>query len=60
MATVKEHYAEVLSDIYSWMFGGLKVESNVMLSLLMHTNWLPEDLEWPLTSVRGVVFNQFL
>lgn len=24
MATVKEHYAEVLSDIYSWMFGGFE------------------------------------
>ena len=24
MATVKEHYAEVLSDVYSWMFGGFE------------------------------------
>ena len=23
MATVKEHYADVLSDIYSWMHGGI-------------------------------------
>lgn len=22
MATVKEHYAEVLADVYSWMLGG--------------------------------------
>jgi 2-polyprenyl-3-methyl-5-hydroxy-6-metoxy-1,4-benzoquinol methylase len=26
MATVKEHYAQVLSDIYSWMFGGFESE----------------------------------
>ncbi|MCV6637140.1 class I SAM-dependent methyltransferase [Candidatus Albibeggiatoa sp. nov. NOAA] len=25
MATVKEHYSEVLSDVYSWMFGGFEV-----------------------------------
>lgn len=24
MATVKDHYSNVLSDIYSWMFGGFK------------------------------------
>jgi 2-polyprenyl-3-methyl-5-hydroxy-6-metoxy-1,4-benzoquinol methylase len=26
MATVKQHYDEVLSDIYSWMFGGFESE----------------------------------
>ncbi len=31
MATVKKHYAEVLSDVYSWMFGGFEsgIERNV-------------------------------
>lgn len=31
MATVKEHYAEVLSDVYSWMFGGFEsgIQRNV-------------------------------
>ncbi len=24
MATVKEHYDKVLSDVYSWMFGGFE------------------------------------
>ena len=24
MATVKQHYNEVLSDVYSWMFGGFE------------------------------------
>ncbi len=26
MATVKEHYEQVLSDVYSWMFGGYSAE----------------------------------
>ena len=25
MSTVTEHYEEVLSDVYSWMFGGFEV-----------------------------------
>lgn len=31
MATVKEHYDEVLSDVYSWMFGGFEsgVQRNI-------------------------------
>ena len=31
MTTVKEHYAEVLSDVYSWMFGGFEsgIQRNV-------------------------------
>jgi precorrin-6B methylase 2 len=31
MATVEEHYIEVLSDVYSWMFGGFEsgIQSNV-------------------------------
>ncbi len=31
MATVKEHYGQVLSDVYSWMFGGFDkgIERNV-------------------------------
>lgn len=31
MATVKEHYGEVLSDVYSWMFGGFSngVQRNI-------------------------------
>lgn len=31
MATIKEHYGEVLSDVYSWMFGGFEsgIQRNV-------------------------------
>lgn len=31
MATVREHYDHVLSDVYSWMFGGFDsgIESNI-------------------------------
>lgn len=31
MATVKKHYDEVLSDVYSWMFGGFEngIQSNI-------------------------------
>ncbi len=31
MATVKQHYDEVLSDVYSWMFGGFEsgIQRNV-------------------------------
>src|SRR5215471_19364258 len=31
MATVKEHYDHVLSDVYSWMFGGFEsgIERNI-------------------------------
>ena len=31
MATVEQHYNEVLSDVYSWMFGGFEngIQSNI-------------------------------
>ena len=31
MPSVKQHYEEVLSDVYSWMFGGFEngLKSNV-------------------------------
>ena len=41
MATVKQHYAEVLADVYSWMLGGFAAATKKNLSFFQHHNISP-------------------
>ena len=52
MATVKQHYAEVLADVYSWMQGGFE-EAIANLSMLTPVE---EEvyLKKPNTNLNGI------
>ena len=43
MATVKEHYSDVLSDVYSWMLGGFDAAVQRNAQMLEHHKLVPES-----------------
>jgi protein-L-isoaspartate O-methyltransferase len=42
MATVSEHYDKVLSDVYSWMFGGFEIAIQRNAEFIIKHNLRPE------------------
>ena len=42
MATVMEHYDKVLSDVYSWMFGGFEIAIQRNAEFIIKHNLRPE------------------